>query len=498
MKAGIGQMGVGALALSLAGGIAVGSGDAAAQLKYEGVEINLLTRPGPVIAGRLEERGVEYEKMTGAKVNVATVPFADLFQKLLTDWATGTNSVDVGVFASGWAVELVDGGLLVDLSDFVANDPDLNPNDIAPYFREFNQKIDGKTYLITIDGDFQMVYYRTDVLDELGLKPPRTWDEYLEVAAAASGKDMNGDGEADFGSCMFKKRNAQSFYAIMSIAASYMQTKGTGQGIFFNTEDMTPMVNNEAWAAAFEFYKETGKYGPPEELNHDIGDTRALVTSGRCALVIDWGDIGPLSIDPATSKVKDLVGAVIMPGSTRVLDWETGKLVDCTPEICPYAIDGVNHAPFAAFGGWSGAINANSDPKVIEAAYGFLSYMNQAAQSNVDVTMGWTGYNPYRISQFENVDPWVEAGFSRESAENYLGAIGASLNSPNMASDLRIPGTQRYEGIVLDREMARFLAGEISVEQALQNVYDGWEEITEEFGRDEQLDMYKASLGITN
>jgi multiple sugar transport system substrate-binding protein len=135
---------------------------------------------------------------------------------------------------------------------------------------------------------------------------------------------------------------------------------------------------------------------------------------------------------------------------------------------------------------------------VIEAAYGFLSYMNQAAQSNVDVTMGWTGYNPYRISQFENVDPWVEAGFSRESAENYLGAIGASLNSPNMASDLRIPGTQRYQGIVLDREMARYLAGEITVEQALENVYAGWEEITEEFGRDEQLKLYKASLGITN
>ena len=128
---------------------------------------------------------------------------------------------------------------------------------------------------------------------------------------------------------------------------------------------------------------------------------------------------------------------------------------------------------FAAFGGWSGAINANSDPKVIEAAYGFLSYMNQAAQSNVDVTMGWTGYNPYRISQFEHVDPWVEAGFSRESAENYLGAIGDSLNSPNMASDLRIPGTQRYEGIVLDREMARYLAGEITVEQALEKVYAG-------------------------
>jgi multiple sugar transport system substrate-binding protein len=471
---------------------------AQAQKMYEGVEINLLTRPGPVIAGRLDERGKEFEAMTGAKVNVTGVPFADLFQKLLTDWATGTNSIDVGVFASGWAVELADGDLLADLSDFVANDADLDINDIAPYFREFNQKIDGKTQLITIDGDFQMLYYRTDVLGELGLKPPKTWDEYLEVAAAAHGKDMNGDGEKDFGSCMFKKRNAQSFYAIMSIAAPFVQTQGTGQGVFFNTENMKPMVNNEAWAAALAFFKESGKYGPPEELNHDIGDTRALVTTGRCALMLDWGDIGPLSIDENNSKIKDLVGASILPGSTKVLDWGSGKLVPCDAQRCPHAIDGVNHAPFAAFGGWSGAINAKSDPKVIEAAYKFLSYMNQAAQSNYDVTQGWTGYNPYRISQFENIEPWVEAGFSRESAENYLGAIGNSLNSPNMASDMRIPGTQRYQGIVLDRELARYLAGEVTSEQALANIEEGWEEITEEFGRDGQLGMYKASLGITN
>jgi multiple sugar transport system substrate-binding protein len=124
--------------------------------------------------------------------------------------------------------------------------------------------------------------------------------------------------------------------------------------------------------------------------------------------------------------------------------------------------------------------------------------MNQPEQSNVDVTMGWTGYNPYRISQFENIDPWVEAGFSREAAENYLGAIGDSLNSLNMASDMRIPGTQQYQGLVLDREVARFLADEITAEEALANIEAGWEEITEDFGREDQLSMYRASLGITN
>ncbi len=470
----------------------------AAQAQYDGVEINLLTRPGPVIAGRLAERGEEFTKLTGAKVNVASVPFADLFQKLLTDWATGTNSIDVGVFASGWAVEMQDGGLLADLSDLVAKDDKIDLDDIAPYFREFNQKINGKTYLITVDGDFQMIYYRKDVLAELGLAPPRTWPEYLAVASRAHGKDMNGDGEPDFGSCMFKKRNAQAYFAIMSFAGAFLQTKGTGQGIWFDVDTMKPLINNEAFAEALRIYKETGKYGPPDELNHDIGETRALVTSGRCALALDWGDIGPLSIDESTSKIKDKVGAVMLPGSRRVLDRETGRLVECNPELCPHAVNGINLTPFAAFGGWSGAINKNSDPKVIEAAYAFLSYMNQAAQSNYDVTQGWTGYNPYRISQFENIAPWVDAGFSQEFAENYLGAIGASLNSPNMASDLRIPGTQQYTGIVLDRELNRFLAGEITAQQAMINIEDGWEEITEDFGRDTQRKMYRSSLGITN
>lgn len=465
---------------------------------YSGVEVNILTRPGPVIAQRLVERGEEFTAMTGAKINVAEVPFAELFQKLLTDWATGTNSIDVGVFASGWAVEMVDGGLLQDLTDYVANDDKIDVDDIAPYFREYNQKIGGKTYLITVDGDFQMLYYRRDILADLGLEPPRTWDEYMTVAAAMHGKDMNGDGEADYGSCIFKKRNAQSYFAIMSMAAGFVQTKGTGHGIFFDPETMKPKVNNEAWAKAFEVYKATGQYGPPEELNHDIGDTRGLVQAGRCGLVIDWGDIGPLSIDESGAAIKDKMGATIMPGSTEVLDEATGKLVACDANSCPNATDGINYSPFAAFGGWAGAINAKADDQVKQAAYDFLSYVNQAAQSNVDVTMGWTGYNPYRNSQLNSTENWVKAGFSEEFALNYLGAIKDSLNHPNMASDIRIPGAQQYTGVVLDRELARFLAGEITSQEAVANIEAGWEEITEDFGRDTQATMYKLSLGITN
>jgi multiple sugar transport system substrate-binding protein len=258
---------------------------------------------------------------------------------------------------------------------------------------------------------------------------------------------------------------------------------------------MEPLFNNAAFKRALEIYKETTSYGPPDELNLGVGDTRGLFTSGRCALTMDWGDIGTLAIDPATSKVQDKVGTVITPGSTEVLDWATGKLVKCDATTCPYAIDGVNHAPFASFGGWAGAVNAAADQKKKDATYAFFSYMAQPAQSGEDVTLGKTGYNPYRFSHFQNKDAWVKAGMSQAAAENYLGAIQASLDSPNMVLDLRVSKNHDYQQVKLDEILAQYLAGELTTDQATQALTDAWNEITDEAGRDKQLEAYKATIG---
>jgi multiple sugar transport system substrate-binding protein len=464
--------------------------------EFDGVTVNILTRPGPVIAQPLKDRGVDFEKLTGAKIVVTEVPFAEIFPKIQNDWTTGTNSIDVGVFAAGWGVELDAAGLLEDMDPYIAKDTKLGMDDIAPYFREFGQKVGGKTKMLMVDGDFQMVYYRKDVLEKAGQQPPKTWEDYIAVAKAIHGQDMNGDGVADYGSCIFKKRNAQSYFAIQTVAAPIIQTMGTAQGFHFDNATMKPIFSNDGWKKAFELYKETGKYGPAEELNMDIGDTRGLFKAGRCGLLIEWGDPGTLQLDKDAEKVKGMIFAVGAVGSKEVLDRATGKLVAVTKENSPHSVDGINYAPFAAFGGWAGAINAKADQKKKDAAYAFLSYMNQAAQSNVDVTIGATGYNPYRLSQLSSTDLWVKAGMPADLATNYLGAINGALNNPNMASDMKIPGAQQYTSVVIDTELARYLAGEITVDEALKNIDAGFEKITEDFGRDVQIKAQALALGL--
>ena len=465
---------------------------ASAAQRFDGVEVHLLTFDGPQIAEPLKRRAPDFEALTGAKINVDAVGFQDIYDKAIVDMSTGVNSFDAFVFNPQWLGDFVTPGYLEDLTPRVTNDPVVDWNDIGPFFRDFNATYGGKVYTVPLDGDFHMVYYRSDLIQT----PPTTWDEYLDVAKQFNGKDLNGDGTPDYGSCIAKKVGQQSFWWIISLAGGLLQNQGTGQGAFFDTTNMNPLTNNDAFAKALETYKATGQYGPPEEINWGVGDTRGAFTSGRCALTIDWGDIGTLALDPATSTVQDKVGAVITPGWKETLDRASGKLVPCDATACPKAVNGVNYAPFASFGGWSGAINAATTKEKKDAAYAFLAYMSAPAQSSVDVTLGKTGFNPYRTSHFENLAPWKAVGMSDAAAANYLGAIKNSLNSPNMILDLRIPKTKEYEQDVLDKAVSQYLAGELDVNQTMQQITDGWNAITDGQGRDSQLAAYTASLGI--
>jgi multiple sugar transport system substrate-binding protein len=464
----------------------------AAAADFTGVTVNLLTFNGPQVAEPLQRRAPDFEKLTGAKVNVVAVGFQELYDKAFLDLSTNTNSFDAFVFNPQWLGDFVGPGYLEDISARVTGDATLQWTDIGPFFRDFNATYAGKVYTVPLDGDFHMVYYRSDLIQS----PPKTWDEYLTVAQSFQGKDLNGDSKPDYGSCIAKKKGQQSFWWIISVAGGLLQAKGTGEGAFFDTTNMNPLWNNDALKKALETYKKTKDFGPPDEINLGVGDTRGLFTTGRCALSMDWGDIGTLALDPKTSTVQDKVGAVITPGWKEVLDRSSGKLVPCDATTCPNAVDGVNYAPFASFGGWSGAINAAADAKKKDAAFAFLAYMSAPAQSGQDVTLGKTGFNPYRTSHFENTAPWKAVGMSDAAAANYLGAIKASLQNPNMILDLRIPKTKEYEQDVLDTAVSQYIAGELSVEETMKQIQDGWNQITDQVGRDAQLKAYQDSLGV--
>ena len=462
--------------------------------RFDGVTVNVVTYVG-TISPALQDHAPDWEALTGGKVNITTYPFSDLYQKALTDVVSGTNSFDLITIAAAWAGDFASGGYFEDLTDKVQASADLDWNDVTPFYRDVNASYGGRVFGVPLDGDVHTLYYRQDILSKDGVKPPTTWDEYIDVAKKYQGQDLNGDGTTDYGSCIAMKRGGVGTWLFNSVLTSFTQTQGTQQGAFFG-ENMSPLVNNEAMAKSLDIWKAMSEVGPPDQINVDQGTNWGLVMSGRCALTIDWGDDGSLSIDPATSKVINKLYTAVAPGTKEVLDRATGKLVPCDATTCPNAIDGVNRAPFAAFGGWIGAVNASVDQQKKDAAFSFLSYVSAPAQSNIDVTIGKTGMNPYRTSQFASLDPWVAAGFDEPAATSYLEAIKASTNSPNMVLDLRIGQANQYTNVLEDTAIAQFLAGELTSEEAMQQMFDGWQQLTDQIGRDKQAQAYADSLGV--
>ena len=463
--------------------------------RFDGITITVVTNNLSIGVG-VERRAREFEQLTGARVNMVKLPIKDVFPSMQGEFANKTNKYDVVVFSPKWMTDFVKPGYLENLTARVKADSQLEWDDVAPFFRNFTATYKEQIYAVPVDGDFHMVYYRTDLLRKAELDSPRTWDDYLAIAKQFHGQDLNGDGIADYGSCIPKKPKSLNHQFFWSVASPFLQSQGTEEGGFFDPETMKPLVNNQAFALALDIYKETTKYGPPEELSLHLEGARALFLSGRCALTLDWGDIGTLAIDPAISKVRDKVGASILPGSKEVLDRQTGQLVACDKFTCPYAIDGVNHAPYGSMGGWVGGINAAAKAEVKDAAYALISYISQPAQSNVDVTIGITGFNPYRISQFTNREAWLEVGMGEETVNKYLGGIAVSLKNPNMVLDLRIPANDLYQAEILDNALASFMTGKMTRDETMEQIEGEWEKVTNQMGRNSQLQAYRDSLGI--
>ncbi len=463
--------------------------------RFDGVTLTVAGLKYP-IGNAYEAHAKSFETMTGANVVFETVDeFGDVYDSIAVDYTSGNNRYDVIVYTPLWLPDLVKANYLADLTARVNADKVLEWDDIVPFFQKYGGTYDNKIYGIPADGDYYMLYYRSDLLEQNSLEPPRTWDEYLAIAEQFHGQDLNGDDTPDYGSCLPKQPNHVGWWAFWSIAGSYLQSHGTSQGGFFDVETMQPLTNNAAFAEALDVYKTTGKYGPPDELTHSMSDARERFISGRCALTMDHGNMGALTIAPQ-SQVEDKVGTAILPGATKVLDRKAGELVACDKFTCPYSINGVNHAPYAALIGWTAGVNAASDPKVQDAAYAFISYVSQPAQANVDVTVGETGFNPYRISQLTDADTWVQAGMSPTAANKYLGGIGASLNNPNIMLDLTIPNNNGYQQEILGTALSSFLAGEITRDQAMETITTGWEALTDEMGRTQQKAVYRTGLGL--
>lgn len=462
--------------------------------RFDGIKIVVATQTGPAIAKPVEDHAPEWEALTGGDVELQQFAFGELFEKMVTSFETGANDYDMMIFPADWAGDFMAPGYLEPMPQNILDR--IDQADIIPLYGQRITAWGNTVFALPYDGDAHMLYYRKDLVgpdspyaaefeETYGypLAEPTTWSQYYDIAEFFNGREVETGGVTApiAGVAEAQRRNAQSYWVFLSHAASYGKVPGN-PCFFFSCDDMTPQVNNPGWVAALDDYIRSRDLGPAEQLQWDVADTRVQFPAGAAVMNIDWGDVGPISYDPASSVIIGDTGFGVLPGANRYWNYETGAWVEEE-----------NVAPFIAFGGWIIGVAADSDAK--EAALSFAAFMARPELVQQLAVTPNTGINPARYSQFEDIDLWVNAGFDREGAVDYLDAVQNTINHPNAVLDLRIRGSAEYLS-VLDVEVSRALAGELTSQQALDNVAAQWNDITDRLGRDAQLQQYKDAVGF--
>ncbi|KAG1654643.1 hypothetical protein FOA52_009199 [Chlamydomonas sp. UWO 241] len=225
------------------------------------------------------------------------------------------------------------------------------------------------------------------------------------------------------------------------------QAAGPQTGFLWDPETMASLGGTVAMTRTMELIQELLPYSATS-----CGYPNPHFMEGTCAVTIALDSLfkGVSLFTPMR------IGTAMVPGSTRVLNRQTGLLEECTPVLCPHAMlertyDGgevlVNRAPHFSFGGFSGFVNFHQGRSRQDVMYAFWSFMSEPIYSkHLVMTSSFIG--PYRKSHLgtnkQSLVAWTDLGYNEVVTHDFLTTVDNSLKHASFVPDLRMLGGQSY------------------------------------------------------
>ncbi|WP_238365869.1 ABC transporter substrate-binding protein [Mesobacterium pallidum] len=199
----------------------------------------------------------------------------------------------IGGISNGTITPLLAEGTIRPLDDLVEKyGQHLKPNQLI--------RIDGQIMAIAMMLNTQEMTFRKDILDELGLAVPTTWDEVMETAEA-----IRAEGKAEY-------PLGQMTMAGWNLALEFINMYASS-GLPFYGDDSSPAINNEVGLATLEAIKAYTAYMDPEYLVSDSTYVQKQFQQGTVALSNLWASRAGALDNEAESQVVGLVDTAAAP-----------------------------------------------------------------------------------------------------------------------------------------------------------------------------------------
>jgi multiple sugar transport system substrate-binding protein len=282
----------------------------------------------------------------------------------------------------------------VDLTPYIEEDKqDVKMNEFVPEVIYTMGEWNGKIFTMPIAAYGQQVIYRTDLMEQAGLRPPPerpedwwTWEKYFEYV-----QKLHELGPDIYGTVICGAQPVPIVHMYTQLAAM--------NGVRWVKDfpdarewDFTPTINTPENVTALEFYRALYRHSPPESINYNWFDAGMSFAKQDIAMFFWW--------TPYTYLVR-----------------QAGYMVEePSPVVGKYKIAPLPRQPgkeyIYSLGGWSLGIPTYCEKKI--AAWEFIKWITSA---EIQKEMGLAGMQQYcdfaRRQLFSDQEllriyPWLE------------------------------------------------------------------------------------------
>jgi sorbitol/mannitol transport system substrate-binding protein len=427
--------------LSLTGWVA-GAGCAFAQ--GQTLTIATVNNADMIIMQRLSPK---WEQATGNKLNWVVLEENVLRQRATTDIATKGGQFDIITIGSYEAPIWGKQNWLLPVDDLGA---DYDYADIIPSVKN-GLSYNGKLYAVPFYAESSFTFYRKDLFDQAGIKmaDKPTYDQIAEYAAKLTDKSKE-----QYGFC---QRGKPGWGENMAFVGPMVNAFG---GRWFN-EKWEPQLTTEPWKNAITYYvKNMREYGPPGATANGHNENRALFATGHCAIWVDATSAAGYIYNPKESQVADKTA--FAPAPVQVTSNGSGWF-------------------------WAWSLGVPASTKKADAAKSFVKW----ATSKEYITLvgneaGWVSAPPgTRKSTYDNPEYQKAAPFAKVVYDSIANAdLTKPTKDPVPYIGIQYVAIPEFQGIgtVVGQQIAAALAGQSTVDQALESAQRSTERTMKQAG----------------
>jgi ABC-type glycerol-3-phosphate transport system substrate-binding protein len=420
-------------------------------MAYKGATVKIIVTGGEKDERGLQDKKGEIKKRFGINLDVTALQLGPLIEKEIANEKAKQSAYDI-IEVLGFLVPgQVGPGYFERLNPYLSN-PSKTPANFnlhdfpidalnnTGYFNLKTKQYGHSKDLYLLPGIHSgsvIYFYRKDLFKKAGLKPAKTWADYMRAAKKLNSGDVAGSSMV--GANDFSLATVDWFTRFLTIGGKL--TSGSPK-----TKNFTPHVNSKQGVQALQMLIDLLPYSPKNVTSYGFNEETDAFATGKVAQMVLWSTIAGPVFNPKTSKVADKVGVDLVPANP-----------------------GQKHT--AIRGGWGLGIPKNISQERKDAAWRVMTYIcspefdqYQTLTYNSDPNRSSTYVNPRMVK-----------------ALPYLPVAGKAQNNATIIDTSQIPEFFSLND-TMNREFNAALLKQQSAKEACDKVNAAWTKVFKSSG----------------